>query len=146
MNEQSPSPWYAAGLAFECQQCGRCCAGPEEGYVWVTPDDIAAIAAHLGIPPQQVRDSYLRTVRGRYSLRERPGNRDCLFLVSEGGKGGRCAIYPVRPMQCHTWPFWAYNLASPDAWSQAGRRCGGINRGPLQDREQIEARRDATKV
>jgi hypothetical protein len=106
---------------------------------------MAAIAAFLAVSAEQVMSSYVRSVRGQYSLKERPGSRDCLFLVADD-TAGRCAIYPVRPMQCRTWPFWACNLSDPNAWSQAARRCGGINRGKLFSREQIEAKRDATKV
>jgi hypothetical protein len=146
MTGASHSPWYAGGLAFECQQCGQCCAGPEEGYVWVTEADVAAIAAYLGVSAGHVMKSYVRTVVRRYSLRERPGGRDCLFLVADGGNGARCAVYPVRPMQCRTWPFWACNLSDPGAWSDVARRCRGINRGKLLGREEVEAKRDATRA
>jgi hypothetical protein len=146
MTDGSVSPWYASGLAFECQRCGRCCAGPEEGYVWVTEADVGAIAAHLGVNAQHVMDSYVRTVWGRYSLRERPGGRDCLFLIADGANGARCAIYPVRPVQCRTWPFWACNLSDPESWLQAALRCRGINGGRLFTRQEVEACRDRTRV
>jgi len=124
-------PWYAAGLAFECLGCGRCCEGPAEGHVWATPDEIAAIAEHLGISEADMRPQYVREVGRRYSLTEQESSKDCIFL-RRGGDGGReCAIYPVRPRQCWAWPFWRQNLSSPAAWAAAGRKCGGINRGPV---------------
>jgi Fe-S-cluster containining protein len=146
MKISAKTPWYVGGLAFECQQCGRCCEGPEEGYVWVTPDEIAAIAAYLRIPEDQVRKKYVRRIAvERYSLVERKGNRDCVFLTAAEGGRRRCAIYPVRPMQCRTWPFWPTNLVSPDMWAEAGRRCIGINRGEPIPFDEIEARRLATR-
>lgn len=139
-------PWYVAGLAFACRQCGRCCQGPEEGYVWVNRNETAAIAAHLGIPEPELRKLYVRKVGGRYSLNEDAGTRDCVFLVpldgDQGGKG--CKIYPVRPRQCRTWPFWPGNLHDADDWALAGVRCPGINRGPLHSRQDIEAKVDET--
>ena len=41
--------------------------------------------------------------------------------------GGR--VYPVRPLQCRTYPFWPEVLASRQAWQREARRCEGINRG-----------------
>ena len=138
-------PWYADGLAFECQQCGRCCAGPEEGYVWLTEEEMAAIADHLQITKEQMRSRYARKVGRRYSLVEREGNRDCVFLERDQDGCRGCRIYPVRPTQCRTWPFWTTNLVSPDMWAEAGRRCPGINRGVPIDYDEIEARRRATE-
>ena len=146
-------PWYAAGLAFECVGCGRCCAGPEEGYVWVTPEEVAAIAAYLGRPAAEVMRRYVRCEDGRLSLVEDAETRDCVFLnapsaAREGAPAGpaqrTCAIYPVRPMQCRTWPFWAHNLTAPGAWARAGRRCPGINRGQRFACDEILAKRNAT--
>ncbi|MFA6133224.1 MAG: YkgJ family cysteine cluster protein [Phycisphaerae bacterium] len=137
-------PWYAAGLSFECSGCGGCCAGPAEGYVWVTKADIAAIAEFLKIPEDLMRRDHVRRVGIRHSLRERADNNDCVFL--ETGPAGRsCRIYPVRPVQCRTWPFWASNLSHPDAWAEAGQRCRGINRGQNHSADEIQARRDATR-
>jgi Fe-S-cluster containining protein len=49
---------------------------------------------------------YLKKVKHRYSLVEKqlaPDNFACIFFdeVKE-----RCTIYPVRPSQCRTFPFW----------------------------------------
>jgi len=137
-------PWYTAGLAFECVQCGRCCAGPEEGFVWVTPDEIAAIAEHLGISVDEMRDKYCKREGRRWTLIERDDNRDCIFLVEDERGRKVCRIYPVRPTQCRTWPFWPTNLTSEHAWAMAGLRCPGINRGKVFPCHEIEARRDET--
>ena len=133
----SPRPWYADGLAFECTGCGQCCSGPEEGYVWVSPAEIQAIAEYLKLTSDQVIQRYTRQVGRRVSLIEKEG-ADCVFL-NEATDGMRaCAIYPVRPVQCRTWPFWPTNLRSPRAWSLAHGRCSGINRGRRHDLEHIE--------
>jgi Fe-S-cluster containining protein len=55
-----------------------------------------------------------------------------------------CGIYPVRPLQCRTWPFWDGNLASAENWNAAAKRCPGMNRGRRFGKAEIEALRDAT--
>jgi len=131
--------WYAAGLAFECQQSGNCCSGPP-GYVWVTQDEIKAIADFLGRPDSKLGKRDIRRVGLRTSLKER-ANGDCIYL--ERGPGGctSCRIHPVKPTQCRTWPFWDSNLKSPEHWNNAARGCPGINQGPLHNFVQIETQR-----
>ena len=65
-------------------------------------------------------------------------------LVPHGDGGMDCRIYPVRPRQCRTWPFWPVNLSSPETWALAAGRCPGINRGRIVLFEQVEAKRNAT--
>ena len=137
-------PWYAAGLAFECTKCGQCCAGPHAGYVWVSDRDVAAIADFLGMTQQDVRRLHVRKVHGRLSIRERSGNNDCVFLGAGADGRHTCAIYPVRPVQCTTWPFWKTNLRSPGSWAGAGMRCPGINRGQIVPCDEIHSRADRT--
>ncbi len=120
------SKWYQIGLNFECTQCGNCCSGPP-GYVWVTKKEIKAIAEHLGHADGQLGEEHLRRVGLRHSLTERP-NGDCIFL-KRTSRGAKCTIYPVRPSQCQTWPFWSGNLRSADAWNEASMRCPGMGRG-----------------
>jgi Fe-S-cluster containining protein len=127
--------WYADGLRFSCTQCGNCCSG-DPGYVWATREEIAKIAAFLGRPDGWLDPAHLRRVGLRYSLTEKPDG-DCIFLSREGGKSA-CTIYPVRPLQCRTWPFWPENLESAGAWQKTGKKCPGLNHGSHYTFVQIE--------
>ncbi len=117
-------PWYREGLPFECTGCGNCCTG-SEGYVWVDEEEITAMADFLRLSADQFGVQYLRQVgRSRYSLLEDRTTGDCVFLARK-----QCAVYPVRPKQCRTYPFWSENLASPANWQAAARECRGIGQG-----------------
>lgn len=129
--------WYAAGLHFECLECGRCCSGPSEGYIWVSRPEIRLIAQHLNMPVKGLKQKFLRRVGLRMTIVEDAHTRDCIFL-QQNRQGKTCAIYPVRPAQCRSWPFWPGNLINPDAWNTAAQKCPGINRGALHSPEQIQ--------
>ncbi len=140
-DKTTSTKWYAAGLHFGCAVCGRCCAGPGEGYIWVTQPEIELIAEHLNVTPEELRQRFLRQVRSRTTIVEHRLTKDCVFLrTSEGMR--QCAIYPVRPAQCRSWPFWPENLSSPEAWNRATLRCPGINRGRLYTCADIERIRE----
>jgi Fe-S-cluster containining protein len=72
--------------------------------------------------------------RGR-TLREK-GNGECVFWNREKG----CTVYPVRPPQCRTWPFWESNLASPEQWEETCAICPGSGRGELIPADEITRR------
>ena len=134
---KNKTPWYIAGLHFECVQCGRCCSGPGEGYIWVTKPEIQIIADFLKISVGQLRRKFLKRVGLRTTIIEHPGTRDCILLQDITGQK-RCMIYPVRPSQCRAWPFWPENLADPNAWNKAAQKCLGINQGRLYTHDEIE--------
>ncbi|MHC4067164.1 MAG: YkgJ family cysteine cluster protein, partial [Planctomycetota bacterium] len=94
---KTKAKWYQEGLRFECTQCGNCCSGPP-GYVWVTKEEIRAIAKLLGRTNGTLDQSLLRRVGLRYSLTEKPGG-DCIFLRRQDGSS-HCSIYAARPRQC----------------------------------------------
>lgn len=135
-------PWYHAGLRFECTQCGDCCTGAP-GYVWVTNDEIAAIAAVV-MPedPEKFEELYVRKVGVRKSLKEFP-NGDCVFFDTEKRN---CSVYTARPKQCKTWPFWDSNLRTPETWKQTCEACPGSGKGKLHQLGQIEEQRKVVKV
>ena len=136
--------WYVGGLHFECTGCGGCCSGPDEGYVWITKAETAMLADHLGMTVEGTRKKYLRRIGNRSSLIEKQPCKDCIFLEeTKDGKG--CEVYPVRPNQCRTWPFWSMNLLSADMWNSAGTICPGINRGRHYTFEEIEKLRKQSK-
>ncbi|HWE38686.1 MAG TPA: YkgJ family cysteine cluster protein [Isosphaeraceae bacterium] len=128
---QSNTPWYRDGLAFECTRCGACCTGAP-GYVWVDSGEIDRLAAQLGLDVAAFVRRYVRQVGDRLSLIERP-NGDCVFWDRESG----CMVYEARPEQCRTWPFWPMNIANRAAWRRVGRRCPGVDQGPLYTIDQI---------
>lgn len=133
-----PEPWYAAGLAFACQGCGDCCRGPG-GYVWIDMSEIDPLAEALGMSRDNFTRKLLRNTPAGLALVDGPGG-DCPLLEENGG----CRVYASRPMQCRTWPWWRENLASPNAWANAGRRCPGIGAGEPHSRFfiEIEAAKD----
>jgi len=150
--QSSSTPWYSDGLSFTCTQCGNCCTGGP-GYVWISDIEIDRLAAHLQISPDDVIERYCRRIGGRISLTEHrtaQGNFDCVFLKEEpipgnpSSKRRICTVYPVRPLQCRTWPFWDGNLESQENWTRAARRCPGMNTGKKYSLTKIESLRTAT--
>jgi Fe-S-cluster containining protein len=140
------APWYASGLKFSCTQCGNCCTGGP-GYVWISDVEIERLAEHLKLTRREVTRRYCRLIGGKWSLKELKNLRnefDCIFLRQDERGRRTCSVYPVRPLQCRTWPFWDGNLASKKAWDLAGSKCPGMNRGRKYTQTQIEALRDAS--
>ena len=128
--QRAGKPWYAAGIHFQCQACGRCCRG-EPGVVWVTRQEQERLAESLGTSLREFARKFVRRIGLRVSLREH-ANGDCA-LYDRG-----CMTYAVRPMQCRTFPFWHVLLRSPLGFYEATRNCRGVGKGRLYSREEIE--------
>jgi uncharacterized protein len=128
-------PWYQEGLQFECTGCGDCCTGAP-GYVWVTNEEIRALAEAGGVTVEEFEASFVRPEGNRKSLRERD-NGDCVFFDSTAR---RCLVYVLRPRQCRTYPFWASNVRTPATWREACQACPGCGQGRLVPVEEIQAK------
>ena len=93
-------------MGFSCQGCGECCRG-EDNSVLVFPQEIRAIEEATGLswaevaePPQEGEwdtEGYFHTLEWRLAK----VGEACRFY-----QGGVCAIYPVRPMLCRSYPFY----------------------------------------
>lgn len=142
MSTKKHTPWYQSGLAFACRACGRCCAGPDEGYVWASKEEIDRLAKTLCLSPEEFKKKYTYRVGFRYSLIEKQPSKDCIFLHKNGNGAPVCEVYDVRPGQCRTWPFWKENLRSRSAWREAAESCPGIDQGNWYAPADIEAIRD----
>jgi Fe-S-cluster containining protein len=125
-------PWFKDGLRFECTQCGNCCTGAP-GYVWVTQDEIEALAAEVGTSIEDFQRKYVRKVGVRRSLIEY-ANGDCVFFDNQART---CNVYHARPRQCRTWPFWQSNVATEEAWQSTCEVCPGSGKGKLHSAEQV---------
>lgn len=86
---------------FRCRQCGACCSWP--GTVTLEAGEEDAIAGFLGMPIGDFLDRYtcLAPNRTALVLIDAPGTTRCVFLDG----ANRCAIHPVRPRQCRSYPF-----------------------------------------
>lgn len=114
----------------ECARCrGECCRG-EPGYAWVGREEIRALGAHLGIGESLLEERYLRLVEGRLALRELqvvPGDYVCIFFDTDRRC---CRVYPARPRQCATYPFWERFRRHPE---EVLDECPGTRRQGTQD-------------
>lgn len=133
-------PWYQGGLRFRCTRCGNCCTGAP-GFVWVTEDEVEAIAQHRGETAAETQALFTRLVGRRRSLKERD-NGDCVFYDRAQG----CTIYPVRPRQCRTWPFWESNVVTKETWQRTCEVCPGAGQGELISAEEITRRMNVIRI
>jgi len=102
-----------------CKECeGNCCIG-ESGYIWVSLKEIEEISKFLGIDTEIFKERFLIKVGYRYSIKERPYKDGYACLFFDNG----CKIYPVRPNQCKTFPFWDY---FKDKVDELKKECPGI--------------------
>ncbi|WP_319522200.1 YkgJ family cysteine cluster protein [uncultured Desulfosarcina sp.] len=121
--------FFDSGIRFQCRRCGACCTGAP-GVIRVSDEEAVAIADFLSLPVQQAIDTLLYPWENGYSVRE-DGDGRCLFY-EEG-----CRIYPVRPRQCRTFPFWTAILRSEARWDSIRRHCPGIGKGRLFAKHEI---------
>ncbi len=143
MSDDKTKPWYKDGLRFKCTGCGDCCTGAP-GFVWVNKDEIAALAAEVGLDEAEFESRYVREIGVRKSLIEHEhANYDCVFLDS---KTRKCTVYKARPRQCRTWPFWDSNIRTPEAWAATCEVCPGSGTGRLYQLEQIEAEKAVIRI
>ncbi len=110
---------------FQCRQCGDCCKG--YGGTYVDAQDIAAIAAFIGVDRLDFERSYCRVSGGRALLAQGSAGY-CIFWDK------LCTIHPVKPHMCRRWPFIASVLIAPENWLIMAGACPGMRTDlPLSD-------------
>ncbi|MGD9000180.1 MAG: YkgJ family cysteine cluster protein [Granulosicoccaceae bacterium] len=120
-------------LRFECTRCGACCCGDEDHYIAVREQDLRAICEYLDISLAWLKRRYIEHLTRQYYTVRIGDDGRCVFLNQQG----HCRIYPVRPVQCQTYPYWPEILAERKHWQAETKRCEGINRGNVVPLESI---------
>ncbi len=108
--------------ASACAACGgRCCTG-ESGNIFVTYQEIRALALFLGLSDDDFKERYLEKRGYKYSLKEKlvDESYDCIFY--DRTHNG-CSVYKARPLQCRAFPFWDHYKTRVDELKQ---ECPGI--------------------
>jgi Fe-S-cluster containining protein len=102
---------------FECTLCGDCCRG--YGGTYISQGDTEAIAAFLGLSPQSFLMRYcVGDIRHR--MLDQGPDGFCVFYE------GKCAIHPVKPRMCRTWPYLKSVIVDYSNWQAMGSVCPGI--------------------
>lgn len=111
-----------------CESCGgKCCTG-ESGYIWVTLEEIHEIAQYKKVDFKDFISQFVVQIGRKFSIKEVRVNSEkgvgyeCAFFDS---KKAQCTIYPLRPVQCRTFPFWDY---FKDHVDEVVAECPGILR------------------
>ena len=119
-------------IRFECQPgCTNCCR--QQGFVYITGDDLIRIAEYLKMTAQEFERRYV--YRTKHLLRLRvPRHVQCHFLGDNG-----CSIHAVKPAQCRIFPFWPELTENKREWRKTAAWCPGIGKGELVQIETARA-------
>ena len=119
-------------VKFECQKgCSNCCK-TGGGFVFISSKNVDRISKYLKISKEIFIKKYAKPKGEQFILMDKNGS-ECIFLEND-----RCSIYPVRPLQCRTFPFWTANMKSDKRWQQVAEECPGIGIGKDFSKEDIE--------
>ena len=119
-------------IRFICQEgCSNCCK-VSGGFVLIRDIDLKRIPKYLKISEAEFIKKYTKEDGKHVHLIDK-NDTDCVFL-----EDNKCTIYPVRPLQCRTFPFWPQNLKTEKRWHIIEEECPGIGEGKEYSRIEIE--------
>ena len=117
-------------MRFSCQPgCTRCCT--QNGWVYLSEEDVPRLAAFLGMSANEFQEKYLFSTKYTHRLRRRHGK--CPFLKSEG-----CSVHLAKPTQCRVFPFWPELIEDKKELEETAQWCPGIGKGNLVSIETLE--------
>ncbi|MFQ5468796.1 MAG: YkgJ family cysteine cluster protein [Gammaproteobacteria bacterium] len=129
------SPYfYMKKLRFKCTRCGCCCINAGSEFVYLGENEAEKIRKYLGVSSAWFRRRYIKRDKDEGLVLRFPENGRCEFLDNSN----RCNIYPVRPGQCKTYPFWRELVTSAQGWVAEKSRCEGIGSGAVVPVNHIE--------
>jgi Fe-S-cluster containining protein len=105
---------------FGCLKCGNCCL--MDGYVFISDEDIKGISSFLDMGTEEFERKYI-IKEGNRTRFAGPYKEKCVFYADN-----ECSIYPVRPGQCRSYPYWYENMKYEKYLLDAATYCPGIRR------------------
>jgi Fe-S-cluster containining protein len=106
-----------------CTTCGgKCCRG-QQGYIWLSLEELEQMAEARGVSVDAFTRQYVRQVKGGLSLQERVVNNEHLCCLLDP-VDHTCTIYQHRPEQCRTFPFWEELKKEPEKIAMS---CPGLS-------------------
>ena len=108
--------------SIACADCnGKCCKG-DSGHVWINDYDVGKIGEFLELNKVDFILRFVNRVNNRLVLKERYGSSGyaCIFFDE---KENKCSVYPVRPEQCRSFPFWEFFKTHQE---EVVKECPGI--------------------
>ncbi|MHA1728575.1 MAG: YkgJ family cysteine cluster protein [Promethearchaeota archaeon] len=133
------------GFKFKCQQCGRCCKGVDDGFVFLYDEEIDEIVEFLNIDIDEFMGKYGEVIDTEFKvsdnefkpkkkkiflktivLKQDEKDGSCIFLDTQNSKN-LCKIYKIRPSQCKNWPVWYLNMTQTQHYKNAVEKCPGFN-------------------
>jgi uncharacterized protein len=110
-------------VEFKCTGCGKCCQ--IEGICRISLKDVKNISKFLNLKEPEFLHQYTEVFdQNQIILKDHENTTDCIFLNEKK----QCSIYPVRPMQCSTYPYWSEILESTETWNEEANQCEGIKK------------------
>ena len=132
---------YSNGIRFHCQGSSKCCISRgSHGFVYLSRKDILKLSKYFDLSIKNFIKLYCDKSEGFMHFKEHRKNGECQFLEKK-----RCSIYPSRPTQCRTWPFWNENMKAKVWNKEIQSFCPGIGKGKLIKQSQIEKKIKADK-
>lgn len=109
-------------FSFQCTKCGKCCYGP--GSVYFSNKELIEIKKYLKLDQTQWKELKQKIIhKNQNGLFIHKTYNKCYFLNTKN----QCSIYPVRPLQCRTFPFWPSYFKSPKNLQNLILFCPGSN-------------------
>jgi hypothetical protein len=86
---------------FQCHRCGNCCRG--DGFVDMSPEDLARAAALLGRSPEQFLAEFCKVQPGGkvHLIHQGDALQSCVFLTADN----LCRVHAAKPTQCEGFPM-----------------------------------------
>lgn len=120
------------GIHFSCTRCGDCCTRP--GSVYYTSGEVRQAAEYLDMDVALFKQRY---ISNRVGAVHESYTKDRCPLYKDGVG---CTIYPVRPLQCSTYPFWEGNFRNEATIRRLERDCRGMGRGQFYSFKEVKRR------